>query len=197
MNYFLIIILLFNILKIFTFNEISNETRLFSCFDLVAKITKDTEKEKITIKIKTAMAFTCYCLATEKDIKIIMSNFKNEKISGFSLEEILNITNPELLNAKLSNEKIKKFEKEFLIAREKISGKETKETKKKDTSEEVVKKKELLIKKIKELMILILKKKIKQLLPYIIAFIIFIIFINILIYKIFNNYKKTKEKKNN
>ena len=192
MNYFLIIILLFNILKIFIFNEISNETRLFSCFDLVAKITKDTEKEKITIKIKTAMAFTCYCLATEKDIKIIMSNFKNEKISGFSLEEILNITNPELLNAKLSNEKIKKFEKEFLIAREKISGKETK---KKDTSEEVVKKKELLIKKIKELMILILKKKIKQLLPYIIAFIIFIIFINILIYKIFNNYKKTKEKK--
>ena len=194
MNYFLIIILLFNILKIFIFNEISNETRLFSCFDLVAKITKDTEKEKITIKIKTAMAFTCYCLATEKDIKIIMSNFKNEKISGFSLEEILNITNPELLNSKLSNEKIKKFEKEFLIAREKISGKETK---KKDTSEEVVKKKELLIKKIKELMILILKKKIKQLLPYIIAFIIFIIFINILIYKIFNNYKKTKEKKNN
>ena len=193
MNYFLIIILLFNILKIFTFNEISNETRLFSCFDLVAKITK-AEKEKITIKIKTAMAFTCYCLATEKDIKIIMSNFKNEKISGFSLEEILNITNPELLNAKLSNEKIKKFEKEFLIAREKISGKETK---KKDTSEEVVKKKELLIKKIKELMILILKKKIKQLLPYIIAFIIFIIFINILIYKTFNNYKKTKEKKNN
>ena len=195
MNYFLIIILLFNILKIFIFNEISNETRLYSCFDLVTKITKNTEKEKITIKIKTAMAFTCYCLATEKDIKIIMSNFKNEKISGFSLEDILNITNPELLNEKLSNEKIKKFEKEFLIAREKIAGKNAK---KKDTSkEEEIKKKELLTKKIKELIFLILKIKIKQLLPYIIAFIIFIIFINILIYKIYKHYKKTNEKKNN
>ena len=120
---------MFNILEIFIFKEITNETRLYSCFDLVTKITKNTEKEKINIKIKTTMAFTCYCLATEKDIKIIMSNFKNEKISGFSLEDILNITNPELLNEKLSNEKIKKFEKEFLIAREKIAGKDAKKKK--------------------------------------------------------------------
>ena len=190
MNYYLILILLFNILEIFIFKEITNETRLYSCFDLVTKITKNTEKEKINIKIKTTMAFTCYCLATDKDIKIIMSNFKNEKISGFSIEDILKITNPELLKEKLNDEQIKKFEKEFLIARSKILGKEIK------INDSLDDKKKELKEKFLELMILILKKKLKKFLPYIIAFIIFIIFLIIIIYIIIQHYKKKKEKKN-
>lgn len=190
MNFYLLIILLFNILEIFIFKEITNETRLYSCFDLVTKITKNTEKEKINIKIKTTMAFTCYCLATDKDIQIIMSNFKNEKISGFSVEDILNITNPDLLKEKLKDEQIKKLEKEFLIARSKIMGKEIK------IDDSLDDKKKELKEKFKELIILILKKKIKKLLPYLIAFIIIIIFLNIIIYIIIQHYKKKKEKKN-
>ncbi len=97
-----IIILLLIIIKTFLSKQHSNETCLYSCFDLVTKITKDIEKEKINIKLKTVMAFSCYCLATEKDIKKMIS-YSKEKNIGLSTDRLLE-TNPDLLKEKFSDD---------------------------------------------------------------------------------------------
>jgi hypothetical protein len=190
-----IIIILLIIIKTFLSKKHSNETRLYSCFDLVTKITKDIEKEKINIKLKTVMAFSCYCLATEKDINKILANSK-EKNAGFSTDRLLEITNPDLLKEKFNDNQLKKLEKEFFQVRQKLSGQKPnkKSPKKKLEIPGLSERKE----KIKKLFNLYLKIYLKKFLVYFIMFIIFFVCIFISIYLIYKRYKnkQIKEKKN-
>ena len=199
MNIFQQIIILFLIIiKTFLSKKFSNETRLYLCFDLVTKISQNLEKDKIDIKLKTLMAFSCYCLATEKDIEIILKNTKEKNNIGFSPERLLEITNPELLKEKFSDDQLKNLEKEFYEVRQKVA---EKNPNKKNSNKKKSKKKLNFAEKkekIKKLLILYLKLYLKKYSFYIIIFINFIVFLCISIYLIYKwcNKKQIKEKKN-